>query len=149
MQTGVDVYVTFNKPINFVNASQFTIESFANSFIFEINGNTVSYQIRDMTKINDPNQKYLRYFIPLNGSLTNATVVARTTKPDLIYNQDGSVNRQLASSSVTGQMNRYVEAAPDTRRSISQLSDFFYFFTWFALITMIVAVGLGTGVVFE
>ena len=40
-----------------------------------------------MSKLSDPNYRYLKYFIPLNASLTNATVVAKTNKPDLVYTQ--------------------------------------------------------------
>lgn len=78
----------------------------------------------------------------------NTTVVATTNQPDIVYTETDGIKRQLVSSSEAIQLERYVDATEDTRKSMSQLSDFFKFFTWFALITMIVVVGLGVGVVF-
>lgn len=97
----------------------------------------------------DPKQPYVKYFIPLKQSYTNATVTASTNQPDLVYTVSDGSTRQLVTSSQSGTLERYTDASLDTRKSISQLSDLFTFFTWFALITMIVAVGLGVGVVFE
>jgi hypothetical protein len=57
VQTGIDTYVTFSKPISFVNNSQFTVEAFANSFTFEINGNVVRYEIRDISRLTDPDYR--------------------------------------------------------------------------------------------
>ena len=67
----------------------------------------------------------------------------------MIYSQDGNIIRQLVTTSQSAQLERYIDASSDTRRSIRQLSDFFTAFTWIALIAMIVSVGLGTGIVVE
>lgn len=76
-------------------------------------------------------------------------MTASTNKPDLVYTENDGMNRQLVASSQSLILERYDDASEDTRKSMSQLSDFFTFFTWFALIVMIITVGLGIGVVFE
>ena len=58
------------------------------------------------------------------------------------------MTRQLTTASSSTQVNRYVDASLDERKTIEQLRDFYHFFTWFALITMIVCVMLGVGVIF-
>lgn len=150
-QTGLDVWVTFNHPVYFSSQPNITqqdaLNSFANSFKFTFNGSTVSNATLTDNQLSTFN--YLKYFIPVTGSYTNSTLTAETSQGDLVYTQDGSVSRQLVSSSESIQVVRYDDASRDTRLSISQVGNFFHFFTWFSLIVMIICVMLGVGVIFE
>jgi len=92
---------------------------------------------------------YIKFFLPIGFSYINSTLSANTTEGGLVYSQDGNVTRQLISSSQSIPVSRYDDVQSDTRKSMSQMADFFHFFTWFTLITMILCVILGVGVVFE
>jgi hypothetical protein len=84
-QTGLDVFVSFNKPILFDNGTQAQADALSASFNFEIDGWPVQSSIKEGYIFNDPEQNYIKYFLPLGQSYTNATVRATTSKPDLIY----------------------------------------------------------------
>ena len=78
--------------------------------------------------LQDPDHRYLLYFLPLQSSYTNATITATTSKPDLVYAQEGGLKKQLIVNKESLLLERYVNSAPDTRRSMDQLGDFFTFF---------------------
>ena len=100
-QTGLDVWVTFNHPVYFTSqtniSQQDAISSFANSFRFTFNGSAVQNATLTDNQLSAFN--YFKYFIPLTGSYTNSTLTAETSQGHLVYTQDGSVSRQLVSSS--------------------------------------------------
>ena len=111
-------------------------------------GNRITNPVLRENELLDDRQDYIKYFLPYNGSEINQTLTANTSSPQLIFSVQDGVTRQLTTASSSTQVNRYVDASLDERKTIEQLRDFYHFFTWFALITMIVCVMLGVGVIF-
>lgn len=151
-QTGLDVWITFNNKLSFTTPNNNSVsqssDSFANSFAFSYAGNRITNPVLRENELLDDRQDYIKYFLPYNGSEINQTLTANTSSPQLIFSVQDGVTRQLTTASSSTQVNRYVDASLDERKTIEQLRDFYHFFTWFALITMIVCVMLGVGVIF-
>lgn len=100
-QTGLDLWITFNHPVYYNpqgNISQDNIsDAFARSFLFSIDDTPIPNATLTDNKIAKFN--YLKYFLPLSETYTNATIVVTTPNGSLVYTSDGSVTRQLTSSS--------------------------------------------------
>lgn len=100
-QTGLDTWITFNHPVYYTyqnNQSQADVSQFfANSFKFSIDGIAIPNAVLIDNNIAEFN--YIKYFLPLSQSYTNGTLTANTSYGDLVYTTDGSVSRQLVSSS--------------------------------------------------
>ncbi len=100
-QTGLDLWISFNHPVYYnpqANLSQDSVsEAFARSFLFSIDDSPIPNASLTSNKIATFN--YLKYFLPLTATYTNATITANTPNGSLVYTSDGSVTRQLVSSS--------------------------------------------------
>lgn len=100
-QAGLDLWIIFNHPVYYSpqgNVSQDNIsDTFARSFLFSIEGTPIPNATLTDNQIAKFN--YLKYFLPLSETYTNATIVITTTNGSLVYTSDGSVTRQLTSSS--------------------------------------------------
>jgi hypothetical protein len=100
-QTGLDTWITFNHPVYFAyqsNQSQDnSSQQFIDSFKFTINGTAIHNASLIDNKLLSFN--YIKYFLPLSSSFTNVTLTAATSDGPLVYTQDGTVSRQLVSSS--------------------------------------------------
>jgi hypothetical protein len=100
-QTGLDVWITFNHPVYYSyqsNQSQNNVSDyFARSFQFSIDGKAIPNATLTANDISSFD--YIKYFLPLSDSYTNSTLTVNTSYGDLVYTTDGSVSRQLISSS--------------------------------------------------
>jgi len=71
-QTGLDTFITFNKPISFISGVYTNpAEAFANSFRFYVGYDQVRDDVLKENKINDPNYNSIKYFLPLSKSYIN------------------------------------------------------------------------------
>ena len=118
-QTGLDLWITFNHPVYYSAQGNSTPgesrDAFASSFRFSVDGVPVPNASLTANQISTFN--YLKYFLPLSQSYKNATLSVNTSSGDLVYTSDGSVSRQLVSSSYIYVLERYDNASADTRRS--------------------------------
>lgn len=95
----------------------------------------------------------LKYYLPLDESFVNASLIVNVNPEIGIFGQRGArrllIDFPLELVESDQIIKRYNALDDDDQVSTTQLYWFFNFFQWFALITMIVCILLGIGVVFE
>ena len=153
--TGLDFWLKFSQPISYSSN-----EVLRDSFEFridKINDNNViePAEFENEIKLN----QRLHYFLPLNETFINGTVMVENTRDSRIFAKTQSASRRflqrvLLSSRLNtlesfGAVDRYSSVNEDHRISMNQVYWFYRFFQWFALILMIITVMLGIGIVME
>lgn len=87
-QTGLDVWLTFNQGVNFFSSDVDTQNKIVNSFQFSIDQlgyqNLISFIIKE-NKLNTWN--YVKYFLPIQSTLINATLRVNNTMGNNIYSK--------------------------------------------------------------
>lgn len=97
-QTGLDVWLTFNQGVKFVSSNQKIQDQILNSFQFSIDqlgySNLMPFKILD-NKINQWN--YVKYFLPINSSLLNATLRINNSMGYNIYSKVSKTEAYLTN----------------------------------------------------
>ncbi len=95
-QTGIDVWLTFNQEVKFVTEDQSTQDKIINSFQFSIDQlgyqNLIPFLIKD-NQINTWN--FVKYFLPINGTLINATLRVNNSMGYSIYSKISKLQAYL------------------------------------------------------
>lgn len=101
----------------------------------------------------------LQYFLPIQESFTNGSLNVEKTRDARIFAKVKATSRRLLWRSLLNSrlntvqssnlISRYSNVREEDRISMTQLYWFYNFFQWFALITMIVCVMLGIGIILE